>query len=70
MKMSLSRKNMMDVASDVLIGNRKGNKKAAAIALDLAIWVETRDLILGETTSDAQLNAEIAKVVSETSAKD
>lgn len=61
--MSDFRKNMMKTASEVISGERQGNKKAALIAHSLGVWVETRDLIFGETTTDEQLNAEIVAAI-------
>lgn len=61
--MSYFRKNMMNTARQVINGERQGNEKAARIAFDLCVFVETRDLILGETTSDEALNAEIVAAV-------
>lgn len=55
--------NMMDAAADVLAGKRAGNKRAAEIALSIAIYRPTLDLILETTTSDEQLNADIVRAV-------
>lgn len=65
--MSDFRKNMIATAASVISGERQGNKMAARIAFDLAVWIDTRDLILGETTSDEKLNAEIVAAVTSAS---
>jgi len=54
---------MMDVAAEVVAGKRPGNKRAAEIALETALSRPARDLILGKTTSDEQLNADMVRAI-------
>lgn len=57
--MTSTRENMVNTARKVILGEIAGDLEAAQIAIVAATFAETRDLILQQTTSDEQLNAEI-----------
>jgi len=61
--MNSYRQNMLQKARDILSGKITGNRKAAEIAIATCVHVENSDLILGETTTDEQLNAIITREI-------
>lgn len=61
--MSSFRENMVNTARKVLLGEIAGDREAAGIAIVASTFAETRDLILQQTTSDEQLNAEIVEEI-------
>jgi hypothetical protein len=60
-----TRNEIIQIATDVVAGRRAGNVEHAKAALTTLLWIETRDLILGETTTDQQANDEIVTAVAE-----
>ena len=64
MKNSTYRDNLLTQAQAVVDGKKAGNKEFALTALLLADYAKSRDVIMGTTTTDSELNAEIVKACS------
>lgn len=58
-----TRETIKELCLEIMRGNRKGDAEAAGITYTHLLWLDTRDLALGEVTSDAAANAEVVALI-------